>query len=69
MIAAAAAIAAVGTTLAFLLTQRVAPEAAGSGVPEVEGALEGLRECAGARPAGQIHRRRARPVVGPGGGS
>jgi chloride channel protein, CIC family len=43
-IAAAAAIAAVGTTLAFLLTQHVAPEAAGSGVPEVEGALEGLRE-------------------------
>ena len=34
MIAAAAAIAAAGTTLAFLLTQRIAPEAAGSGVPE-----------------------------------
>ena len=43
-IAAAAGIAAVGTTLAFLLTQRIAPEASGSGVPEVEGALEGLRE-------------------------
>ena len=40
----AAGIAAVGTTLAFLLTQRIAPEASGSGVPEVEGALEGLRE-------------------------
>ena len=44
-IAAAAGIAAVGTTLAFLLTQRIAPEASGSGVPEVEGALEGLREA------------------------
>ena len=44
MIAAAAGIAAVGVTLAFLLTQRIAPEASGSGVPEVEGALEGLRE-------------------------
>ena len=43
-IAAAAGIAAVGVTLAFLLTQRIAPEASGSGVPEVEGALEGLRE-------------------------
>jgi CIC family chloride channel protein len=40
MIAAAAAIAAVGTTLAFLLTQRVAPRR-GQRVPEVEGALEG----------------------------
>lgn len=43
-ILAAAGIAAVGVTLAFLLTHHVAPEAAGSGVPEVEGALEGLRE-------------------------
>jgi CIC family chloride channel protein len=43
-IVVAAAIAAVGVVLAFLLTQRIAPEAAGSGVPEVEGALEGLRE-------------------------
>ena len=43
-IAAAAGIAAVGVTLAFLLTRFVAPEASGSGVPEVEGALEGLRE-------------------------
>jgi CIC family chloride channel protein len=43
-IAAAAAIAAIGVTAAFLLTHYVAPETAGSGVPEVEGALEGLRE-------------------------
>jgi len=43
-IAAGAGIAAVGVVLAFLLTHYVAPEAAGSGVPEVEGALEGLRE-------------------------
>lgn len=43
-IAVASVIAAVGVVLAFLLTQRIAPEAAGSGVPEVEGALEGLRE-------------------------
>ena len=41
---AAAGIAAVAVTLAFLLTRHVAPEASGSGVPEVEGALEGLRE-------------------------
>ena len=48
-IAAAAGIAAVGTTLAFLLTQRIAPEASGSGVfqyweeqglwPELQGIL------------------------------
>jgi CIC family chloride channel protein len=43
-IAAAAGIAALGIVLAFLLTHHIAPEAAGSGVPEVEGALEGLRE-------------------------
>ena len=43
-IAVASVIAAVGVVLAFLLTQRIAPEAAGSGVPEVEGALEGLRD-------------------------
>ena len=43
-IAAGAAVAAVGVTLAFLLTRHVAPEASGSGVPEVEGALEGVRE-------------------------
>jgi CIC family chloride channel protein len=40
---AAAGIAAVAVLAAYLLTQRIAPEAAGSGVPEVEGALEGLR--------------------------
>jgi CIC family chloride channel protein len=42
--AAGAAVAATGVTLAFLLTRYVAPEASGSGVPEVEGALEGVRE-------------------------
>ncbi|WP_421998346.1 H(+)/Cl(-) exchange transporter ClcA [Reyranella sp.] len=42
-IAAAAAVAAIGITLAFILTRRFAPEASGSGVPEVEGALEGVR--------------------------
>ena len=43
-IGAAAGVAALGVLLAFLLTHYLAPEAAGSGVPEVEGALEGLRE-------------------------
>lgn len=42
-IAAAAVVGAVGITLAYLLTRHVAPEASGSGVPEVEAALEGER--------------------------
>jgi CIC family chloride channel protein len=40
----AAVIAATAVTLAFVLTDRIAPEASGSGVPQVEGALEGVHE-------------------------
>ncbi len=44
LLAAAAGIGALGVTLAFFLTRYVAPEAAGSGVPEVEGSLEDGRK-------------------------
>jgi chloride channel protein, CIC family len=43
IILVAAGVAATGVTVAFLLTWRIAPEAAGSGVQEIEGAMAGLR--------------------------
>lgn len=43
-IAAGAGLAALAVTLAFMLTRYLAPETAGSGVPEVEGAMEGVRD-------------------------
>ncbi|MFO1080580.1 MAG: H(+)/Cl(-) exchange transporter ClcA [Reyranellaceae bacterium] len=52
-IAIGAAVGAAMVLVAFLLTRHLAPEAAGSGVPEVEGALEGLRT---------VHWRRVLPV-------
>lgn len=52
-IAVGAGLAAVGVTLAYVITRYLAPEASGSGVPEVEGALEGV---------GHVRWRRVLPV-------
>lgn len=43
LIAASAAITMVATVFAVILTRRFAPEASGSGVPEIEGSIEGIR--------------------------
>jgi len=43
-IAVGAVAAAVAVMLAWLLTRYIAPETSGSGVPEVEGAMEGVRD-------------------------